>query len=80
MLLTKCASIHMFHMKFALDVVFLTEEDVVTDLVENIAPNKAHVAKAQAGKAVAALELPVGTIAQSQTQIGDVLKREELEG
>jgi uncharacterized membrane protein (UPF0127 family) len=78
LLLTKCSSIHMFHMKFALDVVFLTDQDVVTDLVENIAPGKAHVAKAQAGKAVAALELPVGTIAQTQTQIGDVLKRQEV--
>jgi uncharacterized membrane protein (UPF0127 family) len=78
LLLTKCSSIHMFHMKFALDVVFLTEADVVTDLVENIAPGKAHVAKAQAGKVVAALELPVGTIAKTQTLIGDVLKREAV--
>lgn len=80
LLLTKCSSIHMFHMKFALDVVFLTDEDVVTDFVENIAPGKAHVAKSQAGKAVAALELPVGTIARTQTRVGDVLKREEAEG
>ena len=79
LLLAKCSSIHMFHMKFALDVVFLTHDDVVTDLVENIAPGKAHVAKSQVGKAVAALELPVGTIAQTRTQVGDVLKRETLD-
>jgi uncharacterized membrane protein (UPF0127 family) len=38
-------SIHMFGMKFAIDVVFLNGEDVVVDWVENIAPGKLYAAK-----------------------------------
>jgi uncharacterized membrane protein (UPF0127 family) len=74
LLIVPCPSIHMFGMKFALDVVFLTRENVVTDYVENIAPGKCYVAKAKAGKAHSALELPVGTIARTQTQVGDILR------
>lgn len=73
-----CPSIHMFGMKFPLDVVFVTKENIVTDFVENIAPGKAYVAKANAGKARAAVELPVGTICDTSTQVGDVLLFEEL--
>jgi hypothetical protein len=45
LLITKCPSIHMFGMKFAIDVVFLNGEDVVVDWVENIAPGKLYAAK-----------------------------------
>jgi uncharacterized membrane protein (UPF0127 family) len=72
-----CPSIHMFGMKFPLDVIFVTKENVVTDFVENIAPGKAYMAKANAGKAHAALELPIGTIRDTSTQVGDVLLFEE---
>lgn len=72
-LLIPGTSIHMFGMKFALDVIFLTKENVVTDFVENIAPGKFYVAKANSGKPHAAVELPVGVIAQTGTQIGDQL-------
>lgn len=71
-------SIHMFGMKFAIDVIFLTREDVVTDLVENIAPGKAHVAKAGAGKPYAALEMAAGTVARTGVSVGDQLRRETL--
>src|SRR4028119_1862029 len=54
LLINPCPSIHMFGMKFPLDVVFITTDNVVTDFVENIAPGKAYVAKANAGKARAA--------------------------
>jgi uncharacterized membrane protein (UPF0127 family) len=68
----------MFGMKFPLDVILRDQRNVVTDFVENIAPGKAYVAKATAGKARAALELPVGTIHNTRTQVGDVLLFEEL--
>lgn len=77
-LLVPGSSIHMFGMKFAIDVVFLTRDDVVTDLVENIAPGKAHVAKAGAGKPYAALEMAAGTVARTGVSVGDRLKREAL--
>jgi len=73
LLIDPCPSIHMFGMKFPLDVVFVTTEYVVTDVVENIAPGKAYVAKAHAGKARIAIEVAAGEIARSSTRIGDVL-------
>ena len=74
-------SIHMFGMKFAIDVIYLTKDDVVTDFVENIAPGKMHVAsdKDNAGKPYAALEVAAGTIARVGVQIGDKLARETVE-
>ena len=78
--ITDCPSIHMFNVGFAIDAIFLTKENVVTDFVESIAPRKIYVAKPNAGKPYAALEVAVGTIAKSQTQIGDVLEFFEIDG
>jgi hypothetical protein len=75
-LLVPGSSIHMFGMKFAIDVIYLTREDVVTDFVENIAPGKAHVAKNGAGKPYSALEVAAGTIARTGVRVGDQLLRE----
>jgi uncharacterized protein len=72
----KTPSIHMFNMKFAIDAVFVTGENVVTDICENLGRRKMYVAKNRAGKPDAVIELPVGTIAKSSTQIGDVLQLE----
>ena len=77
-LLVPGTSIHMFGMKFSIDVIYLTKDDVVTDWVENIGPGRAHVAKDQAGKPYAALEVAAGTIARVGVQIGDQLAREEV--
>jgi len=76
-LLVPGTSIHMFGMKFSIDVLFLTEDHRVTDFVENIAPGKAHIAKNNAGKPHSALELAAGTIASCGAQIGDQLVLEE---
>jgi uncharacterized membrane protein (UPF0127 family) len=78
LLIVPCPSIHMFGMKFPLDVIFLTRENVVTDFVENIAPGKYYLAKAHAGKAHSALELPAGSIACTSTQRGDRLRVEPV--
>ena len=72
-------SIHMFGMKFSIDVIYLTRDDIVTDWVGNIAPGKMHVAKDNAGKPHAALEVAAGTIARVGVQIGDKLARETVE-
>ncbi len=76
LLILHCASIHMFGMKFAIDVAFLTRDNVVTDMVESIAPGRLFVAGAHHGKPVTALELPAGTLAASSTQRGDRLEIE----
>src|SRR5687768_9650050 len=82
LLIVPCPSIHMFGMKFPLDVVFLSKENVVVDWVENIAPGKLYVAQVppfdnssgdakqwkRTHAAHAAIELPVGTIARHELQ------------
>ena len=81
LLITPCPSVHMIGMKFAIDVLFLTRDDIVTDWVENLpAGFHWHVAKPRTGengttfgKPFAALELRAGAIAQSGVQIGDVI-------
>ena len=79
-LLVPGTSIHMFGMKFSIDALFLTKEDVVTDWVENLAPGKMHVAKDGAGKPFATLELAAGTIGRCGVRVGDQLKRVEVSG
>jgi len=79
LLITPCPSVHMIGMKFAIDVLFLTRENVATDWVENLPPGfHFYVAKpridendATFGKPFAALELPAGAIAQSGVRLGD---------
>lgn len=71
-------SIHMFGMKFSIDVVFLTRDFLVADMIENIAPGKAYVAKAHGGKPHAALEITAGQIAKCGVKIGDQLRLEDI--
>jgi len=70
LLITGCNSIHMFFMRFAIDVVFLNEAGRVIGLVERIPP---FALSPVFWKAAKALELPAGTIERSRTQTGDQL-------
>ena len=66
-------SIHTFFMGFSIDVVYvnkeyqviLTQEDMVPYRLGPLVFNSAYV-----------LEMPIGTIAQTNTQVGDQLKFE----
>lgn len=78
LLLRPCSSIHMFGMKFPLDVIFLTRENIVTDYVENIAPGKLYIARHRAGRAHSALEVAVGTVQITDTQSGDRISIEPV--
>ena len=71
-------SIHMWGMKFAIDVIFLTKDDIVTDIAERIGPGQMHIAKAGAGKPHAALEVAAGTVARVEVKVGDQLVRESV--
>jgi uncharacterized protein len=70
LLLTPCTSIHMYGMRFPLDVAFLDKSGAVVAMYPSLAPgsrtgwhrNAAH-----------ALELPSGTLQESGTTVGDVL-------
>lgn len=76
LLIAPCPSIHMFGMKFALDVIFIARDNTITDYVENILPGKLYVAQSHFGKAHAALEVVPGTIAATGTERGDKVRLE----
>ena len=84
LLITQCPSVHMIGVRFAIDVIFLTPENLVTDWVENL-PGGFHIYVAKArpneenhtfGKPVTAIELPAGTIARQTLQVGDEIIKE----
>ena len=70
LLLTPCSSVHMYGMRFPLDVAFLDRGGAVVAMYPSLAPgsrtrwhrNAAH-----------ALELSAGALVESGTSIGDVL-------
>ncbi|MEH7346313.1 DUF192 domain-containing protein [Bacillus sp. JJ1532] len=68
LLITPCNSVHMFFMRFPIDVVFLDRKNQVVKVVSELKPwrmippvHSAH----------STLELPVGTIANSNICVGD---------
>jgi uncharacterized membrane protein (UPF0127 family) len=68
LLITHCQSIHMFFMKFAIDAVFMDKKEHVVGLVRNIKPGQLSPIF---WKSACVIELPVGTIEVTRTQIGD---------
>jgi uncharacterized membrane protein (UPF0127 family) len=77
--IVRCPSIHMFNMKFAIDAVFVTRDNIVTDIAAELARGKTYVAHGGAGKPVAVIELPAGSAARNGTCIGDALACEPFE-
>jgi uncharacterized protein len=65
-----CAAVHMFFMRFAIDAIFVDRRRTVTRVVAGLRPWRIALG---GHAAFAVLELPVGVIAQSHTQAGDVL-------
>jgi uncharacterized membrane protein (UPF0127 family) len=68
LVLDPCGSIHMFFMRYALDVLFLDKEGHVVFLYKGIKPWR--VGRIVRG-AKMAVELPEGAIEQSRTEVGD---------
>lgn len=64
-------SIHMFFMPYAIDAVFVAADGRVTKVVENLKPWRVVW---WAPGARDCLELPVGVVATSRTEIGDRLE------
>jgi len=75
--LVPCEWVHMFGMKFAIDVVVLDKKDVVVGVQEGLKPG--WIGKFFWG-AHSTLELPVGAIRASGTAKGDQLAWEDHEG
>ena len=57
-----CNQVHMFFMKYAIDVVFIDKDHRVVRLVEGLAPGKISP---KVPEAQSVIELPVGTIARA---------------
>jgi uncharacterized membrane protein (UPF0127 family) len=71
-----CNSIHMFFMKFAIDVVFLDERLCVVKVIHGIKPWRATRVYS---RAQSVLELPEGVLARTGTMEGDRLRFEPIE-
>jgi uncharacterized membrane protein (UPF0127 family) len=69
LLIDPCSSIHMFFMRFPIDVVFLDKDDRVVKIVAGIKPWR----MALGGGGKKALELPVGAAAKAGVEPGDQL-------
>lgn len=68
LIIEHCRAIHMFFMRFSIDVVFTDKNYVVVGVVENIKP---FCVSPFFLKAAYAIELPAGTVSRSQTRLGD---------
>ena len=74
MLLDASPSVHMFFMRFPIDVVFLDRDRRVVAVKHCLRPWRVTGAR----RAVAALELPAGTAAAVGVEEGDVLVVEDV--
>jgi uncharacterized membrane protein (UPF0127 family) len=70
MLLSPCRSVHMFGMRFPLDVAFL---DAGGSVVASYPALRPGARTRWHRRAAHALELPAGTLETSGTQVGDIL-------
>jgi len=70
LLLRPCNSIHMFFMRFAIDVVFLDDDERVVAVLPAIRPWRVSTIY---WSATHALEIPAGTAARTGTVVGDQL-------
>lgn len=69
MLIDPCGSIHMFFMRFALDVLYVDRNDRVVRAQRGIKPWRIGPLRTRGARYV--IELPVGTIDRSQSEVGD---------
>jgi len=69
LVITRCAAVHTFWMRFPIDVVFVDSSGTVKKIVEELAPWR----MAGALFASTAVEFPAGTLKQGALQVGDRL-------
>jgi len=74
MLIDRAGSVHMFFMRFPIDVVFLSRDRTVVGVKHRLRPWRV----AGARRAVASLELPAGRAAEAGVERGDRLVFEEI--
>ena len=75
LVLDPCNSIHMFFMRFAIDAAFIDAEGSVVGLCHDIKPWRVSSIYS---RAVRTVEVPVGTLKASFTEVGDRLSIEPV--
>lgn len=70
LIIAPCNSIHMFFMKFPIDVLFVDKENRVVDFIENIKPWRVSKVYWNASYVI---ELPAGKINELKMKKGDIL-------
>lgn len=70
LVISRCQSIHMFFMRFAIDVIFADRNCKVVGIVRNIRPFQLSPIFF---KSFFAIELRPGTIEETKTSLGDQL-------
>ena len=71
LVITPCNSVHMWGMRFAIDVLYVSSENVVVACVPNLQPWSFGPLLRRANWV---LELPAGAIADSGSMVGDQLE------
>ena len=71
LVLNDCRAVHMFFMKFSIDVIFLDQFNRVYGVIENLRPFQVSPIFLLAKRAI---ELPSGSIKESSTGIGDLIR------
>ncbi len=77
LVLKPCRAVHMYGMTYPIDVAFLDPDGAVVALYRELAPGartRWH------GSARAAVELPAGRLAETGTEVGDVISCAPLNG
>lgn len=71
-----CRSIHTFFMKYAIDILYLDAEQRVVGLQESLQPGRAGK---MFQRTVSVIELPKGTIQETETKMGQklIMKKKE---
>ncbi len=69
-LLSPCQGVHMFGMRYPLDVVFIDDEGQIVRIYESLRPWRWTAVDRSASHA---LELPPGTVRATATRVGDAL-------
>ena len=70
LLISPCNSVHMFGMKYCLDVLYLDRQNMVLEAVDSLAPGRLKLCRG----AKCVVELPEGTLRRTGTRRGDRLK------
>ena len=68
LVITRCQSIHMFFMKFAIDAIFVDKTNHVVGVINGIKPNRLSSIFFKSSYVV---ELKEGRIQETNTQLGD---------